>query len=84
MAFGTLCTSRLVHGFNCKSQSSEKSVRKMFNNKYLTGAFFIGLALITCVLILPGLADVFKVVSLGGRQLLVVYGLALLTKVGTP
>lgn len=78
MAFGTLCTARLVHGFNCKSQSQEKFIKKLFNNVYLIGAFLIGLILITCVLTLPGLAGVFKVVSLDMGQLFVIYGLAII------
>lgn len=78
MAFGTLCVSRLVHGFNCKSRRPEVFTKKIFNNIYLIGAFFIGLALVTAVLTIPGLTGVFKVVSLGAGQLLTVYGLALL------
>lgn len=78
MEFGTLCVSRLVHGFNCKSRRPEVFTKKIFNNIYLIGAFFIGLALVTAVLTLPGLTGVFKVVSLGAGQLLTVYGLALL------
>lgn len=78
MAFGTLCVSRLVHGFNCKSRRPEVFTKKIFNNIYLIGAFFIGLVLVTAVLMVPGLAGVFKVVSLGAGQLLTVYGLALL------
>lgn len=78
MAFGTLCVSRLVHGFNCKSRRPEVFTKKIFNNIYLIGAFFIGLALVTAVLTIPGFTGVFKVVSLGAGQLLTVYGLALL------
>lgn len=78
MAFGTLCISRLVHGFNCKSRKPEVFTKKVFNNVYLIGAFFIGLILVTCVLTVPRLEEVFKVVSLNVRYLLIVYGLALL------
>ena len=78
MAFGTLCTSRLVHGFNCKSEKPEVFTKRVFNNKYLLGAFLIGLALITCVLTVPGMEGIFKVVRLGMRELLTVYGLAVL------
>lgn len=78
MAFGTLCVSRLVHGFNCKSRKPEAFTKKIFNNSYLIGAFLTGLVLVTCVLTLPGLAGVFKVVSLSIKQLLIVYGLALI------
>lgn len=78
MAFGTLCTSRLVHGFNCKSEKPEVFTKKVFNNAYLTGAFFIGLALVTCVLMVPGLEEIFKVVRPKPGQLFTVYGLAFL------
>ncbi|MEO2239184.1 cation-translocating P-type ATPase [Dorea sp. YH-dor226] len=78
MAFGTLCTSRLVHGFNCKSNRPVIFTKRFFNNIYLIGAFLLGLALITAVLVLPGMQGLFKVVSLNMEQLLTVYGLALL------
>ncbi|MGF0033803.1 cation-translocating P-type ATPase [Bariatricus sp. SGI.154] len=78
LAFGTLCTSRLVHGFNCKSNKPVIFTKRFFNNVYLIGAFLVGLVLITCVLILPGLQGIFKVVSLDMGQLFTVYGLALL------
>ena len=77
MAFGTLCTSRLVHGFNCKSNRPVIFTKRFFNNIYLIGAFLLGLALITAVLVLPGMQGLFKVVSLNMEQLLTVYGLAL-------
>lgn len=64
MAFGTLCTSRLVHGFNCKSNRPVLFTRKFFNNIYLVGAFIVGLILITAVLMIPGLHNIFKVVTL--------------------
>lgn len=76
MAFGTLCVSRLVHGFNCKSDEAVIFRRKMWNNKYLTGAFAVGMLLITGVLLIPGLQEIFKVVTLTGKQLLTVVGLA--------
>lgn len=78
MAFGTLCTSRLVHGFNCKSNRPIIFTKRLFNNIYLIGAFLLGLALITAVLVLPGMQGLFKVASLNTEQLLTVYGLALL------
>lgn len=78
MAFGTLCTARLVHGFNCKDDKPVVFTKRFFNNKYLIGAFLLGLVLITAVMAVPGLQSVFKVQTLTGRQLLTVYGLALL------
>lgn len=78
MAFGTLCAGRLVHGFNCKSEKPVIFSRRLFNNRYLIGAFLLGLALITGVMVVPALQSVFKVVSLDLGQLLTIYGLALL------
>lgn len=78
MAFGALCTGRLVHGFNCKAAKPVIFSRRLFNNIYLIGAFLLGLLLITGVMVIPGLQGVFKVVSLNLEQLLTVYGLALL------
>lgn len=76
MAFGTLCTARLVHGFNCKSDKPVIFTNKFFNNIYLIGAFLLGLVLITSVMMIPGLHSVFKVQTLTIVQLLIVYGLA--------
>lgn len=78
MAFGTLCTGRLVHGFNCKSDRPMMFSKKLWNNIYLIGAFLIGFVLITSVLTIPALQNVFKVVPLNVTQLFIVYGLALL------
>lgn len=77
MAFGTLCTARLVHGFNCKSDRPLLFTKRFFNNKYLIGAFLLGLVLITAVLTIPFLDGLFEVQTLTGMQLLIVYGLAL-------
>lgn len=78
MAFGTLCMSRLVHGFNCKDDRPVIFTKRFFNNKYLIGAFALGMILITGVLTIPGLQGMFKVVTLNMTQLLTVYGLAFL------
>ena len=77
MAFGTLCTARLVHGFNCKSDYPVIFSKRFWNNIYLIGAFLLGLVLITCVMTIPALDEVFKVQTLTFTQLLIVYGLAL-------
>lgn len=77
MAFGTLCTARLVHGFNCKSDYPVIFSKRFWNNIYLIGAFLLGLVLITCVMTIPTLDEVFKVQTLTFTQLLIVYGLAL-------
>ena len=76
MAFATLCSARLFHGFNCKSDRPVVFTRKVANNKFLIGAFVIGIVLITAVVMVPGLHNVFKVQTLTLTQLFTVYGLA--------
>ena len=78
MAFGTLCLSRLVHGFNCKSSRPVVFSPAICNNVYLIGAFLVGAALITGVLLLPGLHGIFKVADLSSGRLLTMYALAFL------
>ena len=78
MAFGTLCMSRLFHGFNCKSDRPVVFTRALWNNKWLIGAFAIGVVLITFAVAVPGVDHIFKVQILGLPQLLTVYGLAFL------
>ncbi|WP_281518131.1 cation-translocating P-type ATPase [Thomasclavelia cocleata] len=77
MAFATLCLSRLVHGYNCKSKNPVLFKKGFFNNRFLQGAFLIGFILITLVVTMPFLQMIFKVQSLNIEQLLIVYGLAL-------
>ena len=77
LAFGTLCTSRLVHGFNCKSDEPVLFTKRFFNNKYLVGAFGIGILLITAVMMVPWLHSIFQVQTLSLAQLFIMYGLAL-------
>ena len=77
MAFGTLCTARLVHGYNCKAERPVIFTRRFFDNWYLQGAFLAGLLLITAVLTVPALHKIFQVQTLALPQLFTVYGLAL-------
>lgn len=79
MAFGVLCLSRLVHGYNCKSKRPVSSVKQFFNNRYMQGAFLAGCILLTAVLTVPALHGMFAVQTLNLTQLLIVYGLAFLT-----
>ena len=77
LAFGTLCTSRLVHGFNCKADEPVLFTKRFFNNVYLAGAFGIGVLLITAVMTVPWLHSIFQVQTLNLTQLLIMYGLSL-------
>ncbi len=78
-AFGTLCLARLFHGFNCKSEKPVLFTKKMKNNKWLIGAFALGAVLITGVLTLPALQNLFKVQTLTLAQLGIVYLYAFLS-----
>lgn len=77
MAFSTLCLSRLVHGFNCKSDKPVWFTKKMWNNKSMIGAFFVGFVLLNAVLLVPALQGIFAVAPLTIAELLTVYGLSL-------
>lgn len=77
MAFSTLCLSRLVHGFNCKSDKPVWFTKKMWNNKSMIGAFFVGFVLLNTVLLVPALQGIFAVAPLTIAELLTVYGLSL-------
>jgi len=78
MAFATLCSARLFHGFNCKSDRPVVFTKRVINNIYLIGAFVLGILLITAVVMIPGLQNIFKVQTLTLTQLFTVYGLAAL------
>ena len=77
MAFSTLCLSRLVHGFNCKSDKPVWFTKKMWNNKSMICAFFVGFVLLNAVLLVPALQGIFAVAPLTIAELLTVYGLSL-------
>ena len=77
MAFATLCLSRLVHGFNCKSDRPVAFRKKMWNNRSLIGAFIIGFVLLNAVLLIPPLQTIFSVdKNIGGTEILIIYGLS--------
>lgn len=79
MAFSTLCLSRLIHGFNCKSKEPVIFTKKMFNNKYIWAAFFVGFILLNVVLIVPALFGLFEITPLTTNLLFTVYGLSFAT-----
>lgn len=76
MAFGTLCTSRLIHGFNCKADAPVLFTRRFLNNQYLNGAFLLGLALITAALAVPAFRNIFRVQCLTLQGVFTVYVLS--------
>lgn len=63
MAFATLTLARLFHGFNCRSKSSIFKIG-LGSNLYSVGAFFAGLLFLCAVLFIPGLHNLFCVVTL--------------------
>lgn len=79
MAFASICLSRLIHGFNCKSENPVLFTKKFFNNKFTFAAFGVGLVLLCAVLFIPGLSGLFKVAKLTGVQIGLIAG----TSVGT-
>jgi len=76
MTFGTLCISRLIHGFNCKADVPVLFTRRFLNNKYLNGAFILGLALITAALAVPVFRNIFRVQCLTLPGLFIIYALS--------
>ncbi|MFV0465764.1 MAG: cation-translocating P-type ATPase [Lachnospiraceae bacterium] len=77
MAFSTLCLSRLVHGFNSKSDKCILGKREMWNNNYLWLAFFAGFLLLHFVLLVPAAEIIFDVVQMSSLQFGIIYLLAL-------
>ena len=77
MAFVSLGLLELVHSFNIKS---EESIFKtgIFENKYLIGSFFAGTMLQIIVVIIPYLANIFKLVSLNKTQWFYTIGISFL------
>ena len=67
MAFLSLGFLELIHSFNIKS---EKSIFKVgiFDNKYLIGAFLLGVILQIGVVVIKPVADVFNLVMLNKYQ----------------
>ncbi|AFS78136.1 cation-transporting ATPase, P-type [Gottschalkia acidurici 9a] len=80
MAFATLCLARLFHGFNCRGDKSLFQIG-LFSNKFSWIAFFLGLGLLTLVLTVGPLKELFEVSNLNSAQLESIYLLAFLPTV---
>jgi Ca2+-transporting ATPase len=80
MAFVTLCGCQLVHSFNVKSHHSILN-KSLFNNKYLWGALFVGVALQVIIIMIPALASLFKLTALSFVQWLVCIGICFVTTI---
>ena len=77
MAFIAMGILELVHSFNIKS---EQSVFKagILENKYLIGSFILGLFIQTIVVIIPTLANIFKLTSLDKVQWMITLAISTL------
>ena len=80
MAFMTLSIAELFHAFNLRSNRSLFRIG-VFANKYLNGAFLIGLALQLLVGLLPFTQDIFGLYHLTLPMWGIVFGLAASTVV---
>ena len=78
MAFVTLSSAQLFHSFNVKTDHT-LFTKKLFNNKFLWGAFTLGFVLQLCIIYIPGLNTLFKVVPLHIVPLLICIALAMST-----
>ena len=79
MAFASICLSRLIHGFNCKSNNPVLFTKKFFNNKFIFGAFGIGVLLLALVLFVPAVSTIFKAEPLNIVQIIMIAA----TSIGT-
>ena len=75
MAFAVLSISQLVHAFNMRSEGSIFSIH-ILSNKYLVGAFILGVLLQVSVITISPLAAIFCVEPLGLMQWVIVAILA--------
>ncbi|WP_061994696.1 cation-translocating P-type ATPase [Clostridium sp. ATCC 25772] len=80
MSFSTLCLARLFHGFNCRGK---QSIFKLGfkSNKYSIWAFLAGFVLLTAVLVVPVLQNLFEVSPLNLGQIGLIYILAIIPTV---
>nr|WP_312292433.1 cation-translocating P-type ATPase [Clostridium chromiireducens] len=77
MAFATLCLSRLLHGFNCRSKESVFRIG-LFTNRSIWFAVIIGFLLLLLVLTFKPLRGVFEVAPLSSAQISYIYGLSVI------
>ena len=77
MAFVSLGLLELVHSFNIKSEETIFKVG-LFENKYLLGAFILGALLQIVVVVIPSVAEVFKLVPLTQVQWMYTFGISIL------
>ena len=76
MAFAVLSLSQLVHVFNIRSKTQSIFKTGVFSNMYLVYAVLISFVMMIAVLFIPFLQNIFKVVTLSPRDILIVAGLS--------
>lgn len=67
MAFLSMGLLELVHSFNIKSEQSIFKIG-ILENKFLIGSFILGTAIQISVVLIPALAEIFKLVPLNQMQ----------------
>lgn len=77
MAFLSMGLLELVHSFNIKSEQSIFEIG-IFENKFLIGSFILGTIIQISVVVVPTLADIFKLVPLNQVQWLITAVISLL------
>ncbi len=77
MAFVAMGLLELVHSFNIKSEQSIFKVG-IFENKFLIGSFILGIFVQTIVVLIPTLAEVFKLVPLNQTQWIIALAISIL------
>lgn len=77
MAFSTLCLARLWHSLNCRSKTSFIK-QGLFSNKYIWLSIILGISLLSLVLFIPSLHDVFEVTSLSLNNYILVFSISII------
>ncbi len=77
MAFVAMGLLELVHSFNIKSEQSIFKVG-IFENKFLIGSFILGIFVQTIVVLIPTLAEIFKLVPLSQTQWVITLSISIL------
>ena len=77
MAFISMGLLELVHSFNIKSEQSIFKIG-ILENKFLIGSFILGFLVQTIVVIVPALAQIFKLVPLNQTQWIITIGISIL------
>lgn len=78
MAFISLSMLELIHSFNIRSEDNSIFEIGLFKNKYLVGAFLLGMFLQIVVVTVPPIAKIFDVVSLPKKAWILTFFISIL------